>query len=292
MTQRQRIVLIANPVSGGDARPRIAAAQRCLEQAGAQVDLRLTRKRGDASAFAAELHKEQCQLVIAAGGDGTLNEVANGLAGRGIPLAFLPLGTVNVMALEMGIPFDIEAACRIALTGEARPVNLGKAGGELFFMMAGIGYDAATVRNVNLTLKRRTGKLAYLWAGIPTLLSTRAQPLSVTTADGETFTAWHLVISNIRRYGGPHLIAPDASLEQPLLTACYVDTPSRLGLFRFWMRVMLGLRLLGPIRRLDSTCFRIEGAVVPVQVDGDDVGDTPLTVASCPGLLQMVFPPR
>jgi len=288
---RQRIVLIANPISGGDSRPKIAAAKSCLEAQGAQVEVLLTAKRGDARTFAAGLDPNNCDLTIAAGGDGTLNEVANGLAGRGIPLAFLPLGTVNVMALEMGIPRDIEKACRVALHGAARPVCLGEAGGELFFMMAGIGYDAMTVRNVNLKWKRHIGKLAYLWAGIPTLLKSRPQPLTVTTAEGNTFTAYHLVISNIRLYGGRHVLVPYASLEQPQLTACYVDTPSRLELYRFWMRVMLGLPLLGSIKRIDSERFSIDGASAPVQVDGDDVGDTPLTVTSRPGLLQMIFPP-
>ena len=215
----KRIKLIANPISGGDSRGRVAEAVRILEQAGAWVDLFFTTQRGDATLEAAGLEATKYDLVIAAGGDGTLNEVANGLAGRKIPLAFLPLGTANVMALEMGLPVTVEGACRVALHGEARPVCLAEISGGFFLMMAGVGYDAAAVRAVNSRLKRRTGKFAYLVAGMRAFLAYQPVALRVQTAEGEIYRAWHLIVTNIRIYGGPFLLAPESGLDRPLLTA-------------------------------------------------------------------------
>ena len=288
----KRIRLIANPISGGDARPRIQQAVTLLEQAGAQVDLFLTGKRGDAREEAARLPVEDYDLVLAAGGDGTLNEVANGLVGRGLPLAFLPLGTANVMALEMGIPLRVAAACRIALKGEARPVALAAAGDDLFLMMAGIGFDAAAVRAVHHRIKHHTGKLAYVIAGLSALLSCRDQPLRLQSQEGPSYKIYHAIISNIRYYGGRFLMAPNQGLEQPALTACLVERPGRMALLLFFLRILLRGRLFGPVRRITSTSFRLDGGTVPVQVDGDDFGDTPLEIHSRPACLDLIFPTK
>ncbi len=286
----KRIKLIANPISGGDSRPRVAEAVRFLEQAGARVELFFTAKRGDATLEAAGLEAPDYDLVIAAGGDGTLNEVANGLAAKQIPLAFLPLGTANVMALEMGLPATLEGACRVALYGEARSVHLAEISGRFFLMMAGVGYDAAAVRAVNSRLKMRTGKFAYLVAGMRAFLGYRPVALKVQTAEGEIYRAWHLIVTNIRRYGGPFLLAPESGLERPLLTACLVEQPGRLAILLFCLRILCGGRIFGRVRSVESSSFVIDGGVAPVQVDGDDFGDTPLKLSSRPGLLEMIFP--
>jgi len=287
---RKRIKLIANPVSGGNARPRIETARRYLQQAGAQVELYLTEKRGDACTEAAGLLPSDFDLVIAAGGDGTLNEVANGLAGRGIPLAFLPLGTANVMAHEMRIPFSVERACQIALTGEARPVNLVASTDCYFLMMAGVGFDAAAVRAVNTRLKRYTGKFAYLVSGLRTLCTYRPDAIQLISAEGETLTVWHAIISNIRLYGGRFVMAPDTGLDEPALTACLIERPGRLALLLFWLRILLRGHLLGPVKRVTSSTFQFSGATIPVQIDGDDCGNTPLTLTCHSELLELVFP--
>lgn len=114
-----RIKLIANPVSGGDARVRIQAALAALRNQGAEVDLYLTTARGDARKAAGQAHSEGYDRIVAAGGDGTLNEVVNGVVCRDLPIAFLPLGTVNVFALEAGIPLQLEEACVLAAHGSA-----------------------------------------------------------------------------------------------------------------------------------------------------------------------------
>ena len=287
---RKRIKLIANPISGGDSRPRIGRAIRFLEEAGAQVDRYFTGKRGDASVEAARLNPADYDLIIAAGGDGTLNEVANGLAGRGLALAFLPLGTANVMALEMGLPSTLEGACRVALSGETKPVTLAEVEGGFFLMMAGVGHDAAAVRSVSSRLKRHTGRLAYLVAGLRALVAYRPVALQLQTAEGDRLQAWHAIVSNIRLYGGRFPLAPAAGLDRPGLTACLIDRPGRLAVLVFWLRILLRGRLFGDVRRIESSAFKISGMAAPVQIDGDDCGDMPLDISSRSGLLEMVFP--
>ncbi len=287
---RKRIKLIANPVSGGDSRTRIEKAILFLEEAEAQVDLYLTTQRGDASVEAASLNPADYDLVIAAGGDGTLNEVANGLVGRGIPLAFIPLGTANVMAHEMGLPVTLEGVCHVAMYGDVRPITLAEIDGRFFLMMAGVGLDAAAVRAVSSRLKRYAGKFAYLIAGLRALVTYRSAALQVQTAEGETLRASHLIISNIQMYGGRFLLAPTAGLDQPGLIACLVEKPGRFAVLVFWLRILLRGHLIGDVYRVKSAAFKISGRDVPVQIDGDDYGDTPLEIRSRSGLLEMVFP--
>ena len=286
----KRIKLIANPISGGDSRPRIDTAVCFLTEAGAHVDLFLTGKRGDARDMALKLNPVDYDLVIAAGGDGTLNEVANGLLGRGLSLAFLPLGTANVMALEMGIPLSIEGACRVALDGEKRPIALASVGDDVFLMMAGIGYDAAAVRAVSGRLKRITGKFAYLVAGLSSFICYRPLAMTLCSADGDRRTVWHAIVSNIRLYGGRYVMAPGAGLTKPTLTACIVDRSGRLPLALFWLRIFLGGRIFGSVQRIESTSFNLDGGDAPVQIDGDDFGHLPLTINCRTDQLTMMFP--
>lgn len=293
---RHRIKLIANPIAGGDARSSIARAVAFLQASGARVELILTSRRGDAENAAREAKNEDFDLIIAAGGDGTLNEVANGLAGSAVPLAFLPLGTANVMAIEMGLPAGIEAACQVALEGKVRSVALAKIDGRYFLMMAGFGFDAAAVRKVSPKLKRRTGKLAYVVAGIQAFWQNRPAPLELQADDGVPLRVWHLVISNIRYYGGRFILAPYNGLEVPRLTAAVVEGSGRWALALFWLRIALRGYLLGPVRRIEACEFSVNGPRVPLQIDGDDKGDTPanqpLTITSHFDLLRMVFPPH
>ncbi len=156
-----RIKLIANPVSGGDARARIQKVLATLKSQGGDVDLFLTGARGDARKVAAVALSEGYDRIVAAGGDGTLNEVVNGVASPELPIAFLPLGTVNVFALEAGIPVQLEEACALAVHGSARPITLGKIGDDLFLLMVSVGWDAEAVAHVRPGLKRLVGRLAY-----------------------------------------------------------------------------------------------------------------------------------
>lgn len=287
-----KLKLIANPAAGGDARRKIRQARDYLEGRGCTVDLVLTGARGDAERAAAAAREEGLDRVVAAGGDGTLCEVINGLAPSELPVAFLPLGTTNVFALEANIPFDVHRACDIALQGEPRTICLGEADGSRFLLMAGIGFDAEVVRGVSLRLKRRTGKLAYLVSALAALVRRPPSPLEVRLEDGTSLRGYGAIIGNGRLYGGRFSVTPDASLEEGLLDVCLFLRGGRLALLRYAVALALGGRLGPPgVRRFKARTVTVHGAGVPVQIDGDPLGRLPMTFRAVPGAVRLVFPP-
>ena len=158
---RRRVLVIRNPTAGGSTRPRFGRVLEHLARFGATVTVRETTCRGDAEQIAASASSDTFD-VVAAGGDGTINEVANGLAGKDLPLAIVPLGTANVLAVEIGMPLRARRIARAIACGDVRSVHVGMVNGRRFLMMAGVGFDAHVVANVNPRLKRAFGKLAYV----------------------------------------------------------------------------------------------------------------------------------
>ncbi len=286
-----RIKLIANPVAGRQARKRIQLALEWFRAAGVNVDLTLTGARGDARRAAAEARTRGYGRIVAAGGDGTLNEVVNGLVPSSIPLAFLPLGTTNVFALEAGIPFDLEVACRIALEGPAIPVALGVADDTRFLLMASAGLDAEAVYRVSPGLKRVLGKGAYLASALRALFHAPPRAFTVQTAAGETIPCYGAIISNGRLYGGRFVIAPEASLRAASFEVCLLQRPGRLALLGAALALAAG-RPLSPAaaRRLQTAQVRLLGAGVAVQIDGDPFGRLPVTLRIASDELRLVMP--
>jgi YegS/Rv2252/BmrU family lipid kinase len=287
----RRLLLIANPVSGGDARPRIARAVAWFEARGVKVEIMLTGRSGDARLFAARAREHGCDRIVAAGGDGTLNEVLNGLAPSSIPVAFLPLGTTNVFTYEAGLPRELEAACRVALEGVPRPVCLGVADGERFLLMASAGFDAATVHRVDLRLKRRTGKLAYAVSAVATLLDGPLPTFEVTGDDGLARAACQVVAGNGRYYGGRLSLTPSASLFAERLDVCMVAPMSRLRFVLTAIALLAGLTPAGVVRYVTGR-LTLRGDGIPLQIDGDDRGTLPRQLSVTSGEVWMVFPDK
>lgn len=287
----RRIKLIANPVAGGDAAAEIRQAELCLAVEGARVELFLTTARGDAARAAAEAKTDDFDLIVAAGGDGTLNEVINGLAPSTIPLAFIPLGTTNVFALEAGIPFDIAGACRVALTGVPTPICLGQADGTRFLLMAGAGFDAEVVQRVDLQLKRRLGKLAYLVSALKVFCEHPPAPIDVVLDDGSQRSGYGLIVGNGRLYGGRFSVTPGAALTEGQFEVCLLQRPGRLGLLHCLLRMLLGRSLTPAGARLfKARELTVKGAGVPVQIDGDPHGQLPMCFRAVPDELVMIMP--
>lgn len=286
-----KIKLIANPVAGGDARNRIERAVARLQELGATVDLTLTGARGDAQRAAAAAREAGFDRMCAAGGDGTLNEVINGLAPSTVPLGFIPMGTTNVFALETGIPFDVEHACDLLLNGTPRKVCLGQADGQRFLLMAGVGFDAEVVRGVNLRLKRYLGKLAYVIGGVLSLCRYRPRPLEVVTEAGLRRQAYGVIISNCRLYGGKFVVSGGASLFKHTLSVCLLRSKSRLGMLKTIGKIAAGRTLLAEeATQLQAREIIVSGGDVPVQVDGDYLGVLPRVFRAVFGEIQMVLP--
>jgi diacylglycerol kinase family enzyme len=171
-----RICVIFNPTARGEKARRF---RRHLDDFGTQSTLKLTAAAGDARRLAAEAVGEGCEIIVAAGGDGTLNEVLNGIgdAPEGFErarLGLLPLGTVNVFARELAIPTKLEAAWKIIQQGREMRIDLpsvehdsdGTHARRYFAQLAGAGLDARAIELVQWPLKKKIGPLAYIWAGL------------------------------------------------------------------------------------------------------------------------------
>lgn len=285
-----RLLLIANPIAGKNAPDQIERARRALSKLGAEVELYLTRAAGDAEHRARLARQQAYDRVIAAGGDGTLNEVANGLATSALPLGFIPLGTTNVFALETGIPFEIEQAAQIAYRERPRPVTLGKANDRYFLLMAGVGFDGQVVANVSTRIKKRFGKLAYILSALHQLLFHPPRLFSVDL-NGRTLKSSGVLAANARCYGGPFTLTPAADLEKPSLEICLLLRAGRLAVLRQSLSLLTG-KPLPSSWGLQATLteLTVETANIPTQIDGDHLGVSPLTISCVPQAIQLVYP--
>ncbi|MDT8444072.1 MAG: diacylglycerol kinase family lipid kinase [Desulfuromonadales bacterium] len=287
-----RIKLIGNPVSGGDARPRIQAALAALRQQGTEVDLYLTGARGDAGKAAEQAFAQGYDRIVVAGGDGTLSEVVNGVASADLPIAFVPLGTVNVFALEAGIPKQLDAACALAVQGNSRRITLGKINNELFLLMASAGWDADAVAYVRPNVKRLVGRLAYVVSAMEVLLLHPPAPLELILPDGSRHGGFGVVVSNCRYYGGRYVVTPAASMFRDDLEVCLLRQGGRLAMLRFAATLLLKRSLRSPLVEFFTLSrAELQGSKVSVQVDGDAWGGLPVRFEAVPRAVSMVLPP-
>lgn len=263
-----------------------------LRVAGWEAVIRLTERAGHATDVAREAADQQVDIVVANGGDGTINEVVNGLVGSQTALAVLPGGTANVWAKEIKVPKDPAKAMRIVIAGERRQVDLGMANERYFLLMAGIGLDAAIIPRVNPWLKRRAGALAYVIAGVTTALRTRPWDvrLRIDGEERETALYWMLA-GNTRSYGGLVSITHRARADDGLTDVALMRRGG-LHLLPDGIRVLLGRHERSPnIDYSQAKEFLIDTAGLPVQLDGERCMETPLRITTAPGALTVVVPP-
>jgi diacylglycerol kinase (ATP) len=277
----RRILVIFNPVAG--RRPgRITAVTEALRRHRFAVELMATHQRGDAEAFAALATPDRCDLLIAAGGDGTINEVLNGMGRLDTPppLAVFALGTANVLAAELALPCDPSGFARAIATTPSRPAWLGEVDGRRFSLMASVGFDAWAVHQLNPRLKFRFGRLAYGVSGVRLLLRSRGWRYRLRL-DGDPVEAAGVIICKSRFYGGRFLAAPLAAVTDPSLHVCLLPRAGRLDIIRYAARLARG----GGLQRAPGVTIR-QACVVdlegpegePVQVDGDILTQMPATV--------------
>lgn len=305
---RRRLLVIYNPTAGLNMsgfhmggrgkRARLEAYLDLLEEAGCAVEFRPTAKRGDAQAFAAEGLSDRYDAVVAAGGDGTIGEVANGLpAENAAPLGIFPLGTANVLAAEIGLPLQPSAVLRAVLQGPAREIYPGYLGNNLqperlFTIMAGVGFDAHVVADLPLRLKRLLGKGAYVWQSLALLARWQERAYRLRLDGGEAVSCASAVIAKGHFYGGRFVCCPDARLDAPDFQICLFGKPGRWGAARAMAMLPLGqLQRLPEIRLLRARQVEIEGpADDPVQADGDIAGRLPLSAWVAEKPLRLIYP--
>ena len=264
-----------------------------LRTHGCAVVLRETGAPGDALRFAAEADPEAFDLVVAAGGDGTVNEAINGLAQSGLPLAVIPLGTANVLAAEIGLRTDPVSIARCVALGQPRPIALGAANGRRFLLMAGAGFDAHVVAGVGVGMKRWLGKGAYVLSALRQLLMFPFSAYEVQT-DNTIHHAASVIVANGRRYGGRFMSAPGASLERATLQVGLFERGGRLAAIAYALALVTGrLPRLPSYRLVEARRVEIHGRPgEPLQGDGDVIGHLPAAIEVLPNALELVHPPR
>ncbi len=286
----RRAVIIANRGAGSFSSGKLESACRILRGADVGVEIIPCGDFAEMTASAAGASAaEDPPLVVAAGGDGTINAVLNGLAGNSATCAILPLGTANVLAIELGLESPEKGAERI-VAGVSRPFTAGLIRGSSrssrFFLMAGAGLDGHVVRGVPLERKKRFGKGAYLLSALEQLCSWDTGSLRVATEKVE-FDCHSLIVCNSARYGGAFTLAPEASIFTPVLELVAIAKGSRLAHLALARETLTGSRGAPGILRLSAEKIRIEG-VKPLQADGDDWGDTPVEIVAEPAYAKII----
>jgi YegS/Rv2252/BmrU family lipid kinase len=289
----RRLLIIFNPAAGWRRRRRLAPVLAHLRAHGCALVLRETKAPGDAERFAAEVDPETFDLVVVAGGDGTVNEAINGLARSGLPLAVIPLGTANVLAAEIGLRTDPASIAECVALGEARPITLGAANGRRFLLMAGAGFDAHVVAGVSVPIKRWLGKGAYVLSILGELLVFPFSPYEVRT-DNTLWRAASVLVANARSYGGRFVCAPGASLESATLQVGLFERGGRLAAIGYALALVTGrLPRLPSYRLIEARRVEIRGRPgEPLQGDGDVIGQLPAAIEVLPNALELVHPPR
>jgi len=294
----RQATLISNPKTGRYAarRPPVEELVSRLESLGIKVDLKLTGGPGEATEIAARAARNGPTDVIVAGGDGTINEAIQGLAGTTARLAIIPRGTANVLARELGLPLDDEQAIAVAARGKSRKIYLGLAVDETtnetrhFVLMAGIGLDASVVKRVQPSLKKRIGKGAFWISGLSHLATWNPRPFTLEI-DGQTYTATFAAIGKSAKYGGDLAITPGARLDQREFEICMIETTSRLRYLHLLSYAMRnGMPRDKPeVRFVNAVSVKARGDAY-VQVDGELIGQLPMRFEIAPHSLEVIVP--
>jgi diacylglycerol kinase (ATP) len=284
-------VIIGNPNSGraGDA-GYLERFAKILRSGGLSVEVLNTEHPNHATELAALAGD---RLVVAAGGDGTVNEVLNGLSPDST-LGILPLGTANVLARELGLPLDTEEACRRILDGEISRVDFGVATDDKgterrFACMAGIGFDAKVVGTVTPRLKRFLRGLAFSLTAFKVFFGSKFPPLEISHGD-EVHVARFAIVANGHYYGGDFRVSGPGLLTSGELETVLVERVSALLRPDVFAGIMARIPLNRSMKSFTSTEVRARatGAKVPVQLDGELWGELPMSFRIEPAALNVI----
>lgn len=303
----ENALLIHNPNagSGGNARRRLLdEARRVLAAGGISAELTETTGPGHATEIAQQATRDRRQLVIACGGDGTLNEVVNGLAavqnGHRVALALLPGGTANVLAKELNLPWDILSAAQRLASAEVREIALGLATPleqpekkRYFLSLAGAGPDGMIVYSIDLELKARVGMLAYWWQGMREVLRYTFPRFRVGTGDRQV-EATLVVVGRTKNYGGPFKITDQADLFADEFEVMCVETQSGFKYLSYLPTLYMGnLRKETGVHfwKADTLiCEPLDAKPVYAQLDGESFARLPVEFSIVPRALKLLVP--
>lgn len=301
----RKAVIIFNPAAGRLHHGGMARLIQCVKifkDAGIDAELQATDAPGSATHQAQRASHHADQLVIACGGDGTLHEVVNGLAGSKVPLALLPAGTANVLAKELKLSWDLPTAARQIAAGRLQRIALGlavpegsNAAGEsrYFVALAGAGVDADMVHRVDANLKNRFGKGAYWVAGIAQILGYKYPMFRASSSANEKIGSY-LAIGRVKAHGFPVSITDQADLfSNEFELAVFSSNNNMRAFLHGWAALFGKLRRMRDVhfwRTSEVHCAPVNGSRIHVQADGELIGTLPMTFRVVPDALTLVVP--
>lgn len=293
------ICVIFNPAAGGGKAKQL---RQLLDSTAGKCALKPTSAPGAGRRLAAEAVREGHDLIVAAGGDGTLNEVLNGIGDMPdgfarAALAILPVGTLNVCARELGIPTNLQQAWKVIQQGRQTRLDLpqvdfaidGEERRQYFVQLAGAGLDARAIEQVDLNLKKKIGPLAYVVAGLKAMQG--PQPIITVTWGSESAQGELVLLGNGRFYGGQFILFPKADLRDGLLDVCVFSRVRWSDLvLRGWGLLRQKLFAQSGVKYFQTPSLTLTSPTcVPFQAEGDNCGHLPATVSiRCLGLRVVV----
>jgi YegS/Rv2252/BmrU family lipid kinase len=284
-----KTIVILNPAARSEKASRLL--ERIRELSGG-APVRLTSEAGDASRIAAEAVREGVEVIIAAGGDGTLNEVVNGLGNAPVRLGILPVGTMNVFATELGIPHgNLERAWSIIEQGKFVAVDLPKANDTHFIQLAGVGLDAEVVRKTTADSKKALGPLSYLLTLVQ-VAAHKPPRVVVETEGGRIREGSFVLIGNGRLYGGPFPVFKRASLHDGLLDVLIFQNQTHWDVVRYFQAIAFGTHPeLPDVEYFQTSSIKVASSGdVPVELDGEVAGMLPCLFSVEPQKLRVMAP--
>jgi diacylglycerol kinase (ATP) len=256
-----------------------------------KLDVEFTKHPNHATEMAKDA-KNKYDMVIVAGGDGTVNEVINGIIDSKIPLVIIPFGSTNVLALELGIPFSASKASELITHGKKLKIDLGYAKtnekARYFSMMVDVGFVPKLIEGINLEVKKRWGNIAYLLSGIRQLLTYKWYNIHVEHKSHSV--GYYVIVSNSKDYAGEYQIADKASLTDGLLDLVVINRKSRWKTIKFISSVSTGESnkfLRGEYYQVKEAHIYSRHKML-VQVDGELLGTTPVDVKVVPKSLTVM----
>ncbi len=290
----KKVFVIVNPIAGG---PKLVRYEKLLKNFFSKYKIsysyKVTSKPAEAIQLAKNAAKEKYELVIAAGGDGTINEVVNGIINSKSILGIIPLGTINILAMELGIPQNFTKALNLILTGSVKAIDIGKVNDRYFVLMAGFGMDSYAIYRTNLKLKKYIGALAYVISGIYSIFKYPPHKISVNIDNHRIDdTGYFVVVENVPSYGGKFKIAPYADVNDGLLDVCVFKKTGIFHTFRYFLGIALKKHIHYPDVRYYQ-CKKVELASnhnVLVHTDGDVIGSLPAQITVLRKKLKVLVP--
>jgi len=294
--QERRAIVIVNPISGHRSRlVTVEGLAAGLARHGVLLEVWPTEGPGDARRLARKAAAEGVDMVVAAGGDGTVNETAHGLlesGGAGTHLGILPFGTSNLVARELAIPLDPQGAAAVLATGEPVRMDVGIVNGRPFLACVGVGWDAHVVRNLSASRKGHIRFHSYLGPMLRAAFKYPFHRLTVTTAEGETAAGELAIVLNARPYAAFFTPVPQARSDDGFLDCLVLEKRGALDLPRWLWRGLRGTLSTDKCATvLRSTGFRIDAEEpIDYQIDGDVGAETPVDILVRPGALRVLAP--